>query len=98
MHRTVNDESRRVNVERRLVDQIAVEVDLDQAGCGDFVKHEPKRIEQEMLFLAGHARRYVGKHELAPSVVVGEAVEAGELDPPFPFLIADPPADVRGVG
>ena len=98
MDRAVNDESRRMKIERRLVDNFAVEVDLDQAGGGGLIEHQSERGEQEMFLFAGYPRRYVGKDQLAPPVVICEAKKSRELDAGFPFRVADPPAHVRGVG
>jgi hypothetical protein len=64
---------------------VSVEVDLQQAGRGDLVVHHAVGVDEEVPFLAGHARRDVVIDKVIHAVVVDEAIAGGEIDARFPF-------------
>jgi hypothetical protein len=49
MHRAVDDEASGVDAVRRVADDGALEVDLDQVRGGDLVEGETERVGQEMM-------------------------------------------------
>ena len=71
----VDDEARRVHGKRRLLQLVALLVDLDQAGGGDLVEEHAVGVDQEMILRSRHARRDVRVHEVFPAEV---------RDEPFP--------------
>ena len=64
---------------------VAVEVDLDQTGSGDFVEHQAVGIDQEMMLRSRHPRRDVGVDQIVPAVMRDEAIAGGEIDALAPF-------------
>ena len=56
MNGAVNDEACGVDaIIRGVEEHVAVEVDLDQAGCIDFLIEHPVRVDQEVVVRAGNA-------------------------------------------
>ena len=56
MNGAMDDEAGRVDaIVRGVEEDLAVEVDLDQAGCIDFLVEHPVRIDQEMVVRSGNA-------------------------------------------
>ncbi len=72
-----------------LAEDLAVDIDLDQARCGDFLEHQAIGVDQEMLIGAGHARRNVRVEEIIEAMDRRHAVECGEIDAGAPFGIGD---------
>ena len=58
---------------------LAVEVDLDETGSGDFVEQEPVRIDQEVRCRSRHPGREVREDHVVPAVVRDEAICCGEI-------------------
>jgi hypothetical protein len=52
----VNREAGRVDAIRAFCELVAVEIDLDEAGSGDFVEHQPVWVDQEMMLRTWHPR------------------------------------------
>jgi hypothetical protein len=56
MDRAVNDEAGPVHGSVGLIDQIAIEINLDQVGRGHLVEQQPEAVEQKMPGLVRNAR------------------------------------------
>ena len=67
---------------------VAVEVDLHQARGGDLVVGHAVGVDEEVAFLAGHARRDVVVDQIVHAVVVDQAVARREIDARLPTLRA----------
>ena len=93
--RAVDDEAGAVHLVGRLVEDVAVDVDLDQARGGDLLVEEAVRVDQELVLGARHAQRDVVVDQVRPAVMGDQPVGGGELDARLPFLFADPLADRR---
>ncbi|MCY1294532.1 hypothetical protein D9M70_438310 [compost metagenome] len=87
VHRGVDDIGGGVDAEAvvGLVHQGAVEVDLVQAGGGDFLVQHAERIEQDVLGLARHPRGDVVVDQVGHAVGVNRTVQRGQFDAHFPF-------------
>ena len=71
--------------EVRFAQNVAVHIDLDEAGRGDlFVKH-PIRVDQERALLARHRGRDVIGHHVRHVVVRDKPIACSEIHPGFPF-------------
>ena len=68
-----------------LADRVAVLVDLDQRGRGDLAEQHAVGVEQEVVG-ARHPQRDMRAEEVAPAVMVDEAVAGREIAAHFPFL------------
>src|SRR4051812_25483513 len=68
-----------------LGDDLALDVDLDQARRGDLLIKETIEIDQQ-VFGAGNARRDVVVDQVGHLVLIDQPVAGGELDPSLPFL------------
>ncbi|MNO61711.1 hypothetical protein D3C76_523650 [compost metagenome] len=69
----------------RLVEHLAVEVDLVQAGSGDLLVEHAERVEQDMLGFAGHAQGDVVVDQVGHAVGVQGTVQRRQLDPGLPL-------------
>ena len=87
--RRMDGEARRIGDERRRLDRIAADVDLDQRRGGHFLEHQIVRVEQEMMLGSRNPRRQMGEDEVVPAVMRDHPVGGGEVDPDRPFLVAD---------
>ena len=75
----VDDEAGRVDRKRRLLQHLAVDVDLDQARRRDLVEHQPVRVDQEVLG-ARDLRGDVGEDEVVPAEQRDQAIGGGEVE------------------
>ncbi|MNN32400.1 hypothetical protein D3C81_1461220 [compost metagenome] len=82
----VDHEAGRVDLVRRRLHRLAVEVDLHQAGGGDLVEHQPIRIDQEVMFRSRQAHRDVGEYQVAHAEMRDQAVAGRQFLAQFPFL------------
>ena len=89
MHRAVDDEAGRVDRERRLLQHLAFDVDLDQARRRDLVEHQAVGIDQVVLG-AGDPGGDVGEDEIVPAEQGDQAVGGGEVEASLPFVGRDP--------
>ena len=89
MHRAVDDEAGRVDRERRLLQHLALDVDLDQARRRDLVEHQAVGIDQVVLG-AGDPGGDVGEDEVVPAEQGDQAVGGGEVEAGLPFVVRDP--------
>src|SRR6187397_1688430 len=81
----------------RLPDDLAVDVDLHEAGGGDFLIEQAIEIDQLRVLLTGNARRDVVVDKVGHSIDVDEAVAGREIEPRLPFLRGDLVFDRREV-
>ncbi len=88
MDRAVDGEPRRVDGIRRVADDLAVEIDLDEVGRGDLLEGEPERVDEKMMLRPGHAGGDVVVDELVPALAPGEAVARRKLDPRPALVLA----------
>src|SRR5271169_5013945 len=86
----VNGEAGRIDMVRGLTEQVAVKVDLDQAGGGDFVEHQPVRIDEEMMFRPGHPGGDMGIDQIVPAVIGNQSVAGGKIDALAPLRLGHP--------
>ena len=89
MHAAVNRETSRVYGKGRFAQFVATLVDFDQAGRGDFIKHQAIRVDQKVMFWPRNARADVGEHQVAPAVGGDQAVTGGQVNAELPFFRAD---------
>ncbi len=73
------DEAGTVHRIGRVVELVAVDVDLDQVRRLHFAEVQPERVDQEGAFLARHLQRDVIVDHLGPAEHVEHAVAGGEL-------------------
>ena len=64
----------------------AIEINLYQARGGDFVIGHAVRVDEEMAFLARHARRDVVVDEVVHAEMMDQAVAGGEVHARVPFF------------
>ena len=79
-----------------VVDEGAVEVDLDQIGGSNFIEQQPEGVDQEMLVGARYTGGKVGVDVIGPLVQGRQAVGGGQFYAYLPFLWRDALAD--GIG
>ena len=70
----------------RVVQHIAVEVDLDQVGRRDLVIYRPVGVDQDLVILARDPRRDMVEVEVVPAVMEHQPVTGGEIDAHLPFF------------
>ena len=80
MDRAVNDESGPVHGGIGLIDQVAVEIDLDEVGGGHLVEQQPEAVEQKVAGLVRDARRNVRIDQIGPAEMLDQTVTGRELD------------------
>ncbi|KAG0923630.1 hypothetical protein G6F31_019432 [Rhizopus arrhizus] len=80
----------------RRAEDIAGQIDLDQAGRGDFVIHHAVGVDQQVIVRAGDARGDMVVDQVAHSEVRHQPVAGGQLDAGVPFLRAHVVASVHG--
>jgi len=88
--RAVDDEAGPVHPVGRLVEDIPVHVDLDEARRRDLLVQESVRVDQELVFGAWNAQRDVIVDEIRPAMLRDQPVGGRELDARLPLLLADP--------
>ena len=81
-----------------LPDDLALDVDLDQARRGDLLVEHAVEIDEQMIVAAGNARRDVVVDEVGHPVLVDQAIAGGEVDARLPLLGRDLAADRLEVG
>src|SRR5262245_49491524 len=81
----VNDEPGLVHGSVRLLDEIAIEIDLDEVRGRHLLEQQAETVEQEMTGLARNARRNVGVDQIGPTEMLHQAVARGEIDALLPF-------------
>ena len=89
MHGAVDGEAGRVHVERRVVEDAAFEVDLDERRSRDVPEKHAERVDQKLVFGARHPRRDVGVDAVVHAVVRDQAVGGGEVFADLAFCGGD---------
>ena len=87
MDRGVNGEAGGVDAVVALGELVAVEVDLDEARCGDLVEHQAVWVDQEMMLRSRHPRGDVSVDQIVPAIIGDQTVARGKVDPLVPFGI-----------
>ena len=82
----------------RLCDDVAFEVDLDQARCRDLLVEKTIEIDQQVVFAAGDARGDVVVDQIGHLEPVDQPVAGGEIDARLPLFVRDLVADRFEVG
>ena len=85
MDRRMDGEARRVDAVFALAELVAVKIDLHEARRGDFLEHQPVRVDQEVMVRPRHARRDVGVDQVVPAVQRDETIAGGEIDALVPL-------------
>jgi hypothetical protein len=98
MDRAVNDEARAVHLVGRVVEDVAVDVDLYQARGGDLLVEKAVGIDQELVLGSRHPQRDVVVDQVGPAVMRDQAVGGGEIDPRLPLVGAHALARRRHFG
>lgn len=76
----VDAETDGIHLDLGIAVDLAVDIDLDQAGGGDFVEAQTEGVDQEGAVLARHAGGDVGIDQVVPAAARGETVGSGEID------------------
>ena len=80
----VDDEAGRIDIGRAL-EHLAVFVDLDQVGCGDFLVQQSESVHQESMLGARHTCGDVIPDSIVPAEKVGQAKHRGQIDARLPL-------------
>ena len=84
VNRTVNDEAGGIDVGRAF-QHLAVFVDLDQVGRGDFFVKQAKTMHEEAMIGARRTRGNVIPHGIVPAEQLGQAEHRRQVDAHFPL-------------
>lgn len=90
----VNGVAGGVDFVRAVHEFVAGLIDFHQARSGDLMKHQAKRIDQE-IFGAGHLGRDMREDQIVPAVQRDQTVTGGKIDTGLPLGSADLIFDVR---
>ena len=90
MNCTVNDKTRTMNKVRRVTNQIAVKIDLDQCRCTDLVKHVSERVQQKVFVRARYPRRNMCVDQIGPAVLRRQPITGGQINAGLPLRFTDP--------
>src|SRR5262249_14717071 len=82
----------------RFPDDVTVNMDLHEAGSGDFLVEQAIKIDQQHIFLAGNTRRDVVVDEVRHSVDVDKTVASRKIKPRLPFRRGHLILDRREIG
>ncbi|MNZ44490.1 hypothetical protein D3C78_621220 [compost metagenome] len=88
MHGTVDGVTRRIDLVRTVHQLVAGLIHLDQARRGNFVKHQPERVDQE-IFGAGHLGGDMGEDQVIPAMLGDQAITGCQVDAGLPFGSTD---------
>src|SRR3954447_20129706 len=80
VHRAVDDEAGLVDGLIGAPDDVAVEVDLDQARGGDLAEMQTVGIDEEMVGRTWYARRDMGEDEIVHAEMRDQPIAGGEFD------------------
>ena len=87
MHRAVDHITGLVDaVTGGVLDDLAIQRHLDQAGGGDLVEHQAVGVDQEMMLRPRHARRNVGEDQVGHAVRRRQPITGGERHPLLPLF------------
>ena len=88
MHRAVDGVAGGIDLERAVHLLGAGQVDLDQAGGGDFMKHQAVGVDQEIIG-ARHLGGNMGEDQIVPAMQGDQPITGGQVDTGLPFGGAD---------
>ena len=83
----MDDEARRVDDVVGVLDDVALEVDLDQVRRRHLAEMDPVGIDQEVFLAPGHPRRDMGREQVVHVEMGDEPVTGGEIDADVPFRL-----------
>ena len=86
--RRLDGEARRIDEIGRVLQDIAVQIDLHQRRRRDLLEQKSIGVDQEVMLRAGNSGRDVGVDQIIPAVEGHQPVERGEIDPRLPFFRA----------
>jgi hypothetical protein len=75
---------------RRVVELVALGVDLDEGRRGDLVEQQTVGIDEELVVVPRHARRNVVIDQVVHAEPGDHAIAGGELDADLPFAGVGP--------
>jgi hypothetical protein len=84
----VDGEARGVDREGRVLDHVAVRIDLDQRRGGDLLEEQAVGVDQEVVLRPRDPGRNVGEDHVVPAVQGHGPVERGEFHARPPLLLA----------
>ena len=85
----VDGETRRIDEIGRVLEDVAVKVDLHQRRGGDLLEEIAVRIDQELVLRPWNPGGNVGVDQVVPAFARHKAIEGGEIDADLPFFLAD---------
>ena len=83
----MNGEASGVDAVGAFGELVAVEINLHQTRCGDFVEHQAIGVDQKMMLRPRDPRRNVSVDQIVPAVMRDQAIACGEIDPLVPFSL-----------
>ena len=86
----MDDEGRDVDGLRRVVELVALGVDLHQARRRDLVEQQPVGINEELILVAGNAQRNVIVDQVVHAELGDHAIAGCKLDAGIPLRRFDP--------
>ncbi|MNN67308.1 hypothetical protein D3C81_1829340 [compost metagenome] len=86
----VNSESSRIDEIGRLLNNVAVQIDLHQRRGCNFIEIPAVGIDQEVMLRSGHAGGNMGKDHVVPPVQGHQAVKRRQFDPHLPLGLGHP--------
>ena len=92
----VNGVASVIDLVRRVIEDIALKIDLHKIGRRHLVPAQPERIEQKMVIGTRHTRRnMIVDQRRRPAIQMGESVRRGKIDANLPFIFTDTVAKRR---
>ncbi len=76
----------------RVIDNRAVDIDLDQVGRRDFIEQQAEGVDQKVLVRPRHPSREMRVDVIGPALERRQTIRRRQLDPDFPFLWRNPVA------
>src|SRR5262249_4979467 len=90
VNRAVNHKASLIDTEPgRIVDDVAVVIDLDQIRRAHFIPQQAERIEQKMMIRPRHACGDVGVNQIGHAEMRSAAIRRREIDADIPLFGAD---------
>src|SRR5690606_113526 len=85
----VNGVAGGIDLERRVVKNIPVDIDLHEAGGGDLVEEQSIGVDQKVILGSGDPRGNMREDQIAHAQVGNELIAGRQIDPRLPFFVAD---------
>ncbi|MNS72100.1 hypothetical protein D3C72_1055000 [compost metagenome] len=90
MDRRMNGEARRIDEAGRLLNDVAVQIDLHQGRGCNFIEIPTVRVDQEVVLGPRHPGRDVGEDHVVPPVQRYQPIEGRQFNPHLPFGFGHP--------